>query len=148
MAVLKNISSNIELHFILKKSNENEWLNYRVEVYVIDNNNLRKLLENVSLIEQGNLFLDALYDPEVLQLIKGINMILNGESDYFLFSPVDEKDFILEISREKNFYINFFRANALSNFWEGIRMTVDTIALEYFISELRNENIELHSPTQ
>jgi len=143
MAILRNITSNIEINLILLKSKESEWLNYRVEVFIIDKSGEKKIIEQVSLFNESNLFLDAVDDPEVINIIQGINRIINREIHYYSFTPVDEKDFILEVIHTDNFYVNFFTINNLTSFWEGIRIRVDKIALIDFMNELSDENNKL-----
>ena len=139
MAIIRNVKANSEIHFNLKRSREDDWLNYRLEVYIIDSNNHRSCLENLSLLNYENLYLDAIYDPEVPQLIEGIKKILSGEIEYYLFSPVDEKDFILELICREKLFLNYFRANDIPGFWEGMRITIDQMSLAKFAEDLAQE---------
>lgn len=144
MAAIKNIDYSVQIVFSVKKSKRKEWLNYNVDIYSLDSDaNAKAILSDLSLSDVDNLYLDAFYDPEIPLLIEGIREVLNDKSLYFSFSPVDEKDFILEFTssvKSDNFELSFFVDKKMRNVWHGIKILVDKSEMLEFLNSLSKEN--------
>lgn len=139
MALIRNKTCSIEISFTIKESKEKEWLNYQIETNAIENSGNRQLLQDFSLLNDELLFLDRFYDPELPKIIEGINKILTGDTDSFSFSPIDEKDFILQIDagiEPANFILLLMVDSSLTNVYKGVRLIVTDDALRNFVNQL------------
>lgn len=143
MAILKNLNSELELHFNLKNSKEIEWRNYKIEIYVVCSDGQKKMLDDLSLTTEDTLFLDAFYEPEIPILLEGLINVVNNKSKYYSFSPIDDQDFVIELKQGNNgdfYYFSFFSTKKSSNILYGIRIKVNAEAINRFVFELMEES--------
>lgn len=73
----------------------NDWIRYTLEYGTIEQGEHRAL-EHLS---DSELFFDASIDPEIPNLIAQMKDLLTGKIPHFTFQPIDERDFVLEMSR-------------------------------------------------
>lgn len=80
---------------LYEDTNSREWVRYALEYGTIELGEYRA----AERLSDSELFFDAYIDPEIPNLIAQMNELLTGKIVHFIFQPVDERDFILEMSR-------------------------------------------------
>ena len=100
MAPMYDIDNRMHISFYLYKDiKNNEWIKYQIFVNdsILDNKNTIIFNEESAGEE---LFLESFIEPEVPELVKCIRQICFSKIDYFVFEPIDEKDFCLLMERK------------------------------------------------
>jgi hypothetical protein len=72
------------------------WHSYRIMVGLAD----RSTAEILEASEDAPLFLDARVTPEIPSLCTGISRVVQ-EGGHFIFEPIDERDFVLEVQSDQ-----------------------------------------------
>ncbi len=150
MATLKNLKDDVFIILDLKKTKETPpWIGYTLKVLIKKENQTNEFLR-LSCIDE--LYFDGFLEPEIPALCKALNLLTKNEISSYVFEPIDEKDFRLEITREKDFYrMNLFMQEAmLLNIypWEvypmiGLQMKVGGDEIINFSNELRKEHSKI-----
>ncbi len=146
LAVLKNIKNDTNIDLRLKKTNEFPgWIGYDLRVLI---NKDKKISEFLRLNYPDTLSFDNLIEPEIPFLYGALDALSKNEICNYVFEPIDEKDFCLEIIKKDNLYrVNLFLEEALlfeTYHWDiyskvGLRMKVEKNDLINFSSELKKE---------
>lgn len=86
---------------------DREWLRYQIIVEVQKTNQTNEYLVFNEETVGTPLFLECYIEPEIPDLIKGIQDVCENCINIFEFEPIDEKDFYLAVTvAENEFYIN------------------------------------------
>lgn len=153
MAILKNFKNDTNLELKLKTIKDSpDWIGYEWWIFLFQSTKKIPFLR----FDRSELYFDNLGDYEVKNLCNLINSIVNGDIDKFIFEPVDEKDFRLEIIREYWSDKIFYRLSLFTNMsiildsfeWNGystpgIQIKTSKENLVVFTNELRKEYEDL-----
>lgn len=146
MAILKNLTNDVFIILNLKKTKEfPKWIGYNLKVFVEDKKQRKEFLR---LNHAQNLYFENFIEPEIPTLCKALDSIANGKTSSYLFEPIDEKDFRLEVKQENNYYkVSLFMEEAmLYNIYQwnvhsmiGLQMKVKKEDISDFSNELKKE---------
>ena len=148
MASLKNASNDTYININLQNIDESpKWIGYDLIVFIKENEFLSELL---SMYNTGGLYFENEFTPEVPDIYNSLNLLVNGDISQYLFEPIDEKDFCLEINRIKDtsgdyFKVQLFMDKPKIRSRPGIQMYSTAKDLTNFSNELRKEYEELMS---
>ena len=155
MAKIFNTSEDTFFQISLLKDKSKEWLRYEIIIGARTSNqekNLKNILKLATPHEQ--LFLEDYIEPEVPEVCAGLKKVIDNEISNFQFTPLDEKDFFLELNKiDEKYYLNVlsYEFNLFEKYdWKstsmiGIRMEVNKAALEKFVAELQSEYEQIKS---
>lgn len=148
MANLKNVSNDTCINIKLQSIDESpKWIGYDLVVLIKENEFLSELL---SMRNTGGLYFENEFTPEIPDLCNSLNLLVSGNISQYLFEPIDEKDFCLEINRIKDSIGDYFKIQLFMDYPKirsqpGIQMYSTAKELINFSIELRQEHEELMS---
>lgn len=156
MAVLKNITNDIHIVLELKLIKESpKWVGYTLNVMV---HRIGKINTFLKFRENDELYFENFAECEVPALCEGLELFATGNVDSYTFSPLDEKDFLLELKvsadeyrKAEVFTMNLFVEEAMifDNYaWDvrgliGLRTEVGKTNITDFAHALRSEYNDL-----
>ena len=146
MAILNNTSEDVMIYLQLNKKNgTTKWIGYELKILSKKGEITEEFL---SLINSNELYFENFVEPEIPALCNALDQIAKGEIQEFLFEPIDERDFRLELKHENGIIsANIFleEAQVLSNYqWNfysmiGVRMKINKEDIETFSNQLKEE---------
>lgn len=148
MASLKNTSNDTCMNINLQNIDESpKWIGYDLIVFIKENKFLSELL---SMHNTGGLFFENEFTPEIPDICNSLNLLVNSDISQYLFEPIDEKDFSLEINKIKDISGDYFKVQLFMDYPKirsrpGIQMYSTTKDLIDFTNQLRKEYEELMS---
>jgi hypothetical protein len=138
-AVLKSADGSVEVRISIFPSSDEAWVNYTLQVYDAQQVGNNGLIADLSLLKKETNFLQCFPENEIEMLADEIMRVLNSEDECLSFSPIDDKDFILELSNSDKSHIkivSLFVSEAAGYVYRGIRFKVDITTLAAFREQL------------
>jgi len=146
LATLKNLTNDVYIILFLRKTKEfPKWVGYTLKVFTKKKNKTNEFLR---LKQTKNLYFENFIDPEISALCNALDSVANGKINNYMFEPIDEKDFRLEIRLENNYYkVGLFMEEAIlydTYEWNvhsmiGLQMNVKKENIIDFSNELKKE---------
>jgi len=145
MAILNNILEDTAFWVhLIKNRDKSKWIGYELKILGKSGNSTKEILR---LSNSNELYFENYTEPEIPALCNGLALIADGKIDKFIFEPIDEKDFRLELENENGIIIanifleevqilNDFQWNAHSMI--GVRMKIkkeDIVKFSYQLIE-------------
>lgn len=146
MAILKNCTDEIKIELTLKIIKESpRWLGYSLRIFTQTDSKENELL---NLLYEDTLFFENEIQPEIPMLCESLNLLIEEKISKYSFSPLDERDFVLEIMKENNIYkANLFMGEAMllksyhfrTHSMIGVQIRIETKDLIEFTKTLAKE---------
>jgi hypothetical protein len=150
MAKLTNKNNDVFIELTLHTTKESPaWINYTLRVFSKKENLVTEFLR---LNNENILYFENQIEPEIPLLLEGLRSVIQGTTKNYVFEPLDEKDFNLEIKvSPKDYLVTLFIKEALifNNYqWNnytkvGVQMHADTNSISSFIGQLEDEYTKL-----
>jgi hypothetical protein len=146
LATLKNRAGDINIILSLKKTDEfPDWIGYDFKITINKQDEEKDFLK---LTYSDELYFDNFCELEIPLLCSSLDLLINGKMTDYVFEPVDEKDFRLEIKKEANdFRTNvFLRESRVLDSYDcnssalvGLQIKITNDDLVNFSSALKKE---------
>jgi hypothetical protein len=151
LATLKNATSDLFIVLDLRKTSEfPKWIGYDLKILVKQDS---KIIEFAKLYNTDELSFENYIEPEIPYLYNSLDALTRNKISSYVFEPIDEKDFCLEIIKENSFYkVNLFMEESLLfgvHYWKvhskiGIQIKVEKDAVLSFTNDLKKEFFSLN----
>lgn len=145
--IVDNNCSFLAKLILFPNKDEPDWITYEMIICSADE---KKVLLKLS---QSGLFLEACIEQEVLTIYYEIQKLIFGKESKFVFEPMDQKEFRLEIDKISDeiffvgIYSEFFKIFGIYewnyNLHLGVKFLAKKEALLSFIEQLKREYEEI-----